>query len=176
MSGVSSEYAKALFMLAMENESGDEYDKALDVVSDAFAENPAYMEFLTSPGIALSERLGALEGAFSGAVPRDVLSFLKLLCEKRHIGEFADCAAQYKTLLNEVGKVSNAKVTSAVELDEKEKETLRTKLEKLSGHTVVFEYTIDKSILGGLIVEMDGRVMDSSLRKHLKDVKDVISR
>ena len=176
MSEISSEYAKALFMLAMENESGDEYDKALDLVSDAFAENPAYMEFLTSPGIALSERLGALESAFSGAVPREVLSFLKLLCEKRHIGEFSDCAAQYKTLLNEVGKVSTAKVTSAVELDEKEKETLREKLEKLSGHTVVFEYTVDKSILGGLIVEMDGRVMDSSLRKHLKDVKDVISR
>lgn len=176
MSEISSEYAKALFMLAMENEKGEEYEKALDLVSDAFLENPAYMEFLTSPGIPLEERLGALESAFSGAVPRDVLSFLKLLCEKRYIRDFQDCAKQYKTLLNEVGKVSNAKVTSAVELDEKEKETLREKLEKLSGHTVMIEYTVDKSILGGLIVEMDGRVMDSSLQKHLKDVKDVISR
>ena len=176
MSGISSEYAKALFMLAMENEKGEEYEKALDLVSDAFSENPVYIEFLTSPGIPLEERLGALESAFSAAVPRDVLSFLKLLCEKRYIGEFQDCAAQYKTLLNEVGRVSSAKVISAVELDEKNKAALKEKLEKLSGHTVMIEYTVDKSILGGLIVEMDGKVMDSSLQKHLKDVKDVISR
>ena len=40
MSGISSEYAQALFMLAMEKNLGNEYDKALDLVSDAFAENP----------------------------------------------------------------------------------------------------------------------------------------
>lgn len=176
MSEISSEYAKALFMLAMENEKGEEYGKALDLVSDAFLENPEYIEFLASPGIPLDERLGALESAFSGAVPRDVLSFLKLLCEKRHIAEFSDCVAQYKALLNELSRVSNAKVTSAVELSEEEKTALKEKLEKLSGHTVIPDYTVDKSILGGLIVEMDGRVMDSSLQKHLKDVKDVISR
>lgn len=176
MSRVSSEYAKALFMLAMENEKGGEYEKALDTVSEAFSENPVYIEFLTSPGIPLDERLGALEKAFADSLPREVLSFLKLLCEKRHIAEFAECAEQYKSLLNELGKVSNAKVTSAVELTDEEKSALKAKLEKMSGHTVLPEYTIDKSILGGLIVEMDGKVMDSSLQKHLKDVKDVISR
>ncbi len=176
MSGVSSEYAQALFMLAMEKNSGEKFEKALDLVTDAFAENPMYMEFLESPGIPLSERLGAIESAFSAALPRDVLSFLKLLCEKRYIAQFNDCVVQYKALLNEVNSVSTASVTSAVELSEQEKNALKEKLESLSGHTVVIEYTVDPSILGGLIVEIDGKVMDSSLQKHLKDVKDVISR
>lgn len=176
MSGISSEYAQALFMLAMEKNLGEEYEKALDLVLDAFAENPMYTEFLESPGISIAERLGGLESAFSNAVPRDVLSFLKLLCEKRYISEFSDCVAQYKALLNEVTGISDAKVTSAVELDEKEKNALKEKLERLSGHKVAIEYTVDPSILGGLIVEIDDKVMDSSLQKHLKDVKDVISR
>lgn len=176
MSGISSEYAQALFMLAMEKDLGEEYDKALDLVADAFAENPMYMEFLESPGISLNERLGALDDAFSTALPGDVLSFLKLLCEKRYIAQFHDCVVQYKALLNEVNSVSDARVTSAVELSESEKNALKKKLEKISGHTVIIEYIVDGSILGGLIVEMDGKVMDSSIQKHLKDVKEVISR
>ena len=46
----------------------------------------------------------------------------------------------------------------------------------MSGHTVMLDLTVDKSILGGIIVEIDGKVMDNSLKKHLKDVKDVISK
>ncbi len=83
---------------------------------------------------------------------------------------------QYKKLLNELSRVSTAQVTSAVELSEEEKSALKEKLEKLIGHTVIPEYSVDTAILGGLIVEIDGRVMDSSLQKHLKDVKDVISK
>lgn len=176
MSGVSSEYAQALFMLAMEKKQGEEYGKALDIIAEALTENPMYMEFLESPGISLNERLSALESAFSDTVPRDVLSFLKLLCEKRYIALFHECVVHYKALLNELSNISDARVISAVELSEKEKNALKDKLESLSGNTVVIEYTVDPSILGGLIVEMDGKVMDSSLQKHLKGVKDVISR
>ncbi len=176
MSGISSDYAKALFMLAMEKKQGEEYAKALDLVTDVFMENPVYTEFLESPGISLGERLTALESAFSGSLPRDVLSFLKLLCEKRYVAQFFDCVEQYKALLNEVKSVLDARVTSAVELSDDEKNALKEKLETLSGHTVMIDYIVDQSILGGLIVEMDGKVMDSSIQRHLKDVKEVISR
>lgn len=176
MSKINSEYAKALFMLAMENESVTEYGKALDFVSAAFHVNPVYIEFLNAPAISVKERLNALENVFSGTIPNNVLLFLKLLCKKRNIGGFFDCVEQYKSLANNFINVSKAEITSAALLNEKEKTALKEKLERLSGHTVITEYTIDKSILGGIIVEMDGKVIDSSLKKHLKDVKDVISK
>lgn len=176
MSKVSSEYAKALFELALENDSVKSYGDALDLVADVFLKNPAYPRLLASFGIPLDERLSALEAAFSGAIPKDVMSFLKLLCEKKRIGEFLACAADYKDMQNEISKISQAKVTSAVTLTDKEKTALKAKLEKVSGHSVIIDYVVDKSILGGLIVEMDGKVMDSSLGKHLKEVKDVIAK
>ncbi len=176
MSEISNEYAKALFMLATEKESREEYKNALELVKGVFDENPVYAEFLSTFAIPLDERLNALESAFLNAVPRDILSFLKILCEKKHISEFAECAKQYCAMYNELDKISNARVTSAVELTEKEKTALKEKLEKTSGHKMVIEYIVDKSIIGGLIVEADGKIMDSSLKKHLKDVKDVISK
>ena len=176
MSDISNEYAKALFMLAAETGKNKEYKEALDTVLEVFENNPLYPEFLSTFAIPLEERLCALETAFSNVLPRDVLSFLKLLCEKKHMGEFFECVADYNAMYNEICEVSNAKVTSAVELSGAEKTSLKEKLEKMSGKKTLIEYTVDKSIIGGLIVEMDGKIMDSSLRKHLKDVKDVISK
>ena len=176
MSKISSEYANALFMLAMENDCGKSYDEALDLVAEVFIKNPDYPKILASYSIPKDERTDLIEKAFAGSVPREVVSFLKLLCEKKHIGEFPDCAKQFKEMLCEINKVSNAKVTSAVELDDTEKKALKDKLEKLSGNSVVIDYTVDESILGGLIVEIDGKIMDSSLNKHLEDVKDVIKK
>lgn len=176
MSEISNEYAKALFMLATEKGCTKDYKNALDIVVGVFDENPVYTGFLSNFAIPLDERLNALETAFSNKIPRDVLSFLKILCEKKHISEFLECAKQYSKMYNELDKLSNAKVISAVELTETEKTALREKLEKTSGHTMAIDYIVDKSIIGGLIIETDGKIMDSSLKKHLKAVKDVISR
>lgn len=176
MSDVSKEYAKALFMLAQETNKGKEYREALGTITEVFDENPTYIEFLSTFSIPLEERLNMLESAFSDVIPRDVLSLLKLLCEKRHIKEFGECATQYISMYNEMDKISNAKVTSVIELSEAEKESLKEKLEKMSGKKTIIEYFVDKSILGGLIVEIDDKVIDSSLKKRLEDVKDVIKR
>lgn len=176
MSEITSEYAKALFMLASEKECTEEYKNALETVDEVFKENPAYVDFLYTFAIPLEERLAALEKAFSLVLPRDVLSFLKILCEKKHITEFSECAQYYYTLYNKVDKISNVKVTSAIELTDSEKEQLKEKLEKSGNKTVVIDYVVDESIIGGLIVEADGKIIDSSIKKHLKDIKDVINK
>ena len=176
MSEISKEYAKALFMLAAENNHEERYGKALDFLADIFLENPQYIQFLSHPGISLEERFDALEKAFSGALPTEVLSFVKLLCEKNDIKQFDQCVTEYKNMLSEIKQSSNAKVTSAIELTENEKEALIKKLETISGHSVTLTCCVDESILGGLIVEMDGKMVDASMKGHLKDVKDVMEK
>lgn len=176
MSEISNEYAKALFMLASEKECSEEYKAALEKIEEVFKENPLYLDFLYTFSIPLQERLDALEKAFSNFIPRDVLSFLKILCEKKHIREFHECAKYYYTLYNEIDKISNVKVTSAIELSDKEKSALKEKLEKKIGKTAIIEYIVDESILGGIVLETDGEIIDSSIKKHLKDIKDVINK
>ena len=176
MSEIASEYAKALFMLASEKECTTKYKTALETVEAIFKENPRYIDFLYTFAIPLEERLSALEKAFEGSIPRDVLSFLKILCEKKHITEFGECAESYYALYNEIDKISSIKVTSATVLSDSQKEQLKEKLEKKSGKTAVIEYIIDESIIGGIIVEMDGKIIDSSIKRHLKDMKDVINK
>ena len=79
-------------------------------------------------------------------------------------------------LVEETKNISDAKIISAVELSEDEKERIILKLEKESGKKIKAEYVVDKSIIGGIIIESDGKIIDGSLRYKLKDIKDVMGQ
>ncbi|MGM9646957.1 MAG: ATP synthase F1 subunit delta [Eubacteriales bacterium] len=174
MTEIGKEYGTALFMLACEERAIAEYADALDKIKSAFSENPEYVEFLTSPSIPLSERLAAIRQVFGEALPEQVLSFLQLMCEKGRMNCFSQAAEEYEALLSASEHVSNAKITSAVELTAVEKQKLTAKLEAVCKGKIKAEYFIDKNLLGGLIVEMDGKIMDGSLRHRLREVKEVM--
>ncbi|MBR2499740.1 MAG: ATP synthase F1 subunit delta [Clostridia bacterium] len=176
MTELSKEYAQALFMLAKEISKEKEYEEALSVVEIAIKENPEYLDFLSSPQVPIKERLSALDEAFSASLPEHVLSFVKLLCERGHILSFEPCRKEYKKILDFYEQRTIAYVKSALDLTEEEKVKLKDKLEKMSGRSVLLECSVDKSLMGGMIVEMDGKVIDGSIKHHLHKVKDVISR
>lgn len=176
MTEISKEYGTALFMLACEQQTAQEYAEALELLSTAFREDPPYLEFLASPSIPLSERLAAIEQAFSAFVPREIVSFLQLLCEKNRVPCFWGAVSEYRKLLEASAHISHARITSAIELTAAEREKLQGKLEDMCHSQVIMEYTLDETLIGGLVIEIDGKVLDGSLRHRLNEVKDVISR
>ncbi len=175
MNDIGKEYGAALFMLASEQNACEDYAAALRTVKESFIECPEYTELLSSPSVSLGERLSAIEQAFADSVPEHVLSFLQLLCEKGRFNCFEEAMAEYNSLLDASKRISNAKVTSAVELTSDEKQRLTKKLECMCGGKVNIEYFIDVLLIGGLVVELDGKIMDGSIRHRLRDVKEVIS-
>ena len=173
MTQTSKEYATAIFALAKESETETEILSALKSISQIFHENPEYVEFLASPGIPKNERLDALRTAFSD-FPEYVVSFVQILCDRSRIRSFDDCLNEYEQLYNASKQMCEAHITSAVELTGDEKEKLKSKLEKLSGKSLILKCTVDAGIMGGIIVEMDGNIMDGSLKRRLEEVKEVI--
>lgn len=171
---MSREYAQALFMLAKENDATDEYGKALSVIKELIEENPSYLDFLSSPAIELSERIEMLSKAFSPIAPEHVISFMSLLCERGRIREFYDCEREYKALLEFSKNVSAAKVKTVVPLTDDEKTKLAEKLVKICGREVMLECETDSGLIGGIIVELDGKILDMSVKTRLHEVKDVI--
>lgn len=176
MSEISNEYAEALFSLAVEDGSEKAIMAELETVKAVFEENPEICELLCSPAVPIDERVSVAGSLFDGRLSEHVVSFIKLLCEKRRAGIFFDCVEGYRALLAAKEMTVTASVVSAVELNDSERAALKQKLEKMSGNTVVLECTTDPSILGGLIVTMNGTVTDGSLRHRLHEVKEVMSR
>lgn len=176
MTGTGKEYAVALFELAAETENEESVWDGLCVVKDVFANTPDLAPFLRSPGIAESIRLKTVEDAFASQVPDEVLSFLGVLVKRGDVGLLSDCIAEYEALYNKKRRVARAVATSAVPLTDDEKRRLAEKLTALHGARVEIEYQVDPSLLGGLSVELDGTILDGTLKRRMKTIKEVMSQ
>ena len=176
MKEVFKEYAEAIYSLAAETHSEDEYLYGMRLIYKSLKKNPEYAVILDAPSISKSERLSLIDKTFSNDVCEHVLSLLKILCEKGMVSDFAEIYKEFSQMYLYFAAASKAKVISAVPLKTAEKLEMQKKLEKLSGRAVSIKYTVDPEILGGVIVEMEGKVIDGSLRRKLKEIKEVIKR
>ena len=176
MTDVGKEYGAALFMLACEQNKKKEYSEELALIKGAMEESADYAEFLSSPSIPIKERLSAIEIAFADSLSENVLSFFLLLCEKGRMPCLESAISEYNALFDASMRVSTATIISAVPLTNSEKSKLKEKLEVIYKCTVNLECSVDKNVLGGLIVEIDGNTLDGSLRYRLREVKEVINR
>lgn len=174
MKEISKQYAEAIFELACERGDEDAVMEALESAARVLCQNPDYLGLLSSPAIPLTERLAVVGSTFEGRLPEMVVSLLSLMCEKGRIGAFSPCVEEYRRLLDVRHSVVLARVVSAAPLTEEQKAALKQKLEKKSGGSVELSCEVDATIMGGLIVEMQGVVMDGSLRQRLREVKEVM--
>ena len=172
MADIGREYAAALFSCA--RETGERFSDELCAIEALLADNPQYIALLSSPAVALSEREALIEKAFSDAVSPTVLHFLQVLCAHGHMHAFSDCVREYCALEQAAERELTAKVVSAAPLTEEQKERLCRRLSEKSGRTVTPGYAVDPSLVGGVIVYMDGKIMDGSLAHRLQNLKEAI--
>ena len=174
MTRVAEEYATALFALASEENVRKETAEALEIIRTLLDENPDYVELLAAPNIPFDER-GALIDAALGSLLEYAVNFVKLMTKNGHIRELRDCIGEYLKLWDHADGVVTAKVVSAAPLSEAEQNALREKLEAKLSRRVELALAVDASLLGGMIVSVDGSVIDGSLRTKLAQMKDAIS-
>ncbi|MBR6029620.1 MAG: ATP synthase F1 subunit delta [Clostridia bacterium] len=175
MTEATKEYAVALYALARETGQADAWGEGLRRIEAALKADPDWAQLLSCPAVPLREREALIEEAFSASLPGELIALVKLLCERGRMGQFHAVEAEYLHMLDSMNQISEAKVVSAAPLGEEEQTRLKAVLEKRSGHRVVLNCSVDESLLGGMIVEMDGHMADGSLRSRLREVKEVIS-
>lgn len=176
MTDTSKSYADALFSLALETNTVFETLMALKEMRNGLYGTEGAIDLLASPSIPKDERCAVVEKAFAEIQPAHVMSFVCVLVQNGCIRELDDCLEAYTQLHDEHCKLSTAYVTSAVALNEGEKTKLIEKLSRKFGRTIHLECAVDPSLLGGLVVNVDGKVIDGSLKHRLQEIKEVMNR
>ncbi len=174
MKQTDKEYAGALFELTVEEGITEQCLSDLRMIRDVFSKDPEYIDFLTSPAVSQNEKLSAIDEAFSKSIHMYVLFYLKLLCEKGRIKLIFNTISEYEKLYLEYKGIKTALITSAVELSDTQKTTLIEKLEKTLNKKINASFSEDPSLIGGVIIELDGMIYDGSLSGRLRDVKEVM--
>lgn len=176
MNKTSNEFAEALFALCMENHDEEETLQALHLVRDGFAAQPEALAMLDSPAIPKAERRKALEDAFARSVPQHVMGYLDLLCQNGRMRQLNESIRRFEELYDSAKKLSTAIVTSAVALSDEEKQQLQQRLEARLHRTIRLVCQVDASLMGGVVVQVDGKVIDGSLKHKLHEIKEVMNR
>ena len=160
-------YGGSLYELAAEEQCADTMMEQMGEIRKIFRENPDYISLLGEPSIPKEKRLGLIEEAFGGQAERYLVNFLKLLCERKLLGEYAGCCEEFTRRYNADHGIVQAVVTSAVPLKTEQMQALKEKLEKISGKKVFIIQKTDVSVLAGLRVEMEGKQLDGTVQGRM---------
>lgn len=174
MTQTSKEYAEALFELAAENGETAETSAALAFVGELMKAEPAWRDLLSSPAIPREERIAALNATLEGKVPVTVLAVLRMLCGRGHMYALDKMIVAYEDLYRQHQGFALATVTSPVPLTDAEKDKLKAVLEQRFAKKLELRCLTDPALLGGVRVEVDGRVLDGSIRNKLQQIREVI--
>lgn len=167
MTATARLYGTSLYELAAEEGLTDVLMQQTEEVRKLFQENPDYVKLLMEPSIPKKERTDLIEKAFGAQVERYLINFLKLLCEKGIMNEYAGCCEEFVRRYNVDHNIAEASVTSAVALSGEQMAALKVKLEKMSGKQVHLVQHTDLSVIGGLRVELEGKQLDGTVQGRL---------
>ena len=172
MSGVASRYATALFELARDDGAIDKVASDLATFARLIAESSDLARLVRSPVFSAEEQRMALSAVLARAqISGLAANFLKLVAAKRRLFAIADMIRAYKALVaREKGEVT-AEVTVAETLGENHLAALKDALRSVTGKHVELNIRVDPAIVGGLIVKLGSRMVDSSLKTKLNSLK-----
>lgn len=161
-------YGSSLYDLAKEENLAEVIWEEMNAVRQIMRENPDYMSLLSNASLSKQERIGLLQEALGEQVQKYLLNFLKLLCERDLLGEFGGCCEEYRKRYYQDHNMVEAIITSAVALTEEQLQALQKKLQASTGKTVVPVQKVDAGLMGGIRVEMEGKMLDGSVRERLQ--------
>jgi len=172
MASVAGRYAAALFDLASDEKKVGDVEADLAKFQSLLDMSADLTNLVKSPLYSADEQSAAIEklAAKAGIGPLTV-NFLKLLIKNRRLFAISDMIKAYRALMARSRGEVTAEVTSAVALNEEQIEELKQTLKASVGKDVQLATRVDPSLLGGLIVKIGSRMVDSSLRTKLFNLR-----
>ena len=169
---ISDRYGSALYDLASEKKCIDEILNDLDVIEKVMKESSELRHVIKSPLVNSEEKLNILLKIFAGSSFNNLTTtFLKVLDNNKRISNLSTIILQFKKINSEKRGDIAADVTSANELSEDEKNNITNQLKNTLGQKLSLNFNVDKEIIGGLIVKVGSKMIDTSIANKINKLK-----
>lgn len=173
--GVAGRYAGALFDLAKEQGIIPQVEADLGKFQGLMQESADLVRMIRSPVFAADEQARAIAAvAAKAGIGGITANFLGLLARNRRLFAVDDVIKAFKTLAARARGEAHAEVTSAMPLSEAQLAALKDTLKASVGKDVQLDARVDPSLLGGLVVKLGSRMIDSSLKTKLAGLKSAL--
>lgn len=169
---VSKVYAGALMDLGEESGILSQIQEELGFLTDVFMQDRDLMIFLNAPVIAKEDKKRFVDKIFSGKLSQDIVNFLKVLIDNDRQSLLPEIHSFFIDLIDIANNTKRVQVISSSRLERKTLENIEKAISSKLGMKVLMQEEVNEKILGGIILKIDDKVIDGSILKDLKNIRE----
>ena len=169
-------YGNALFELALEEGKLDVlYEETIALVQ-ILKDNEELIKLLNHPKVSKDEKLKIVTDTFDGKISDELTGLMAMVVNKGHISQIISILNYFVKQVKKEKNIGVATVKSALELSDSQKQAIEKRLiETTSYDTMEIDYSVDKSLIGGLVIRIEDRVVDSSIKTKLENMSRTLA-
>ncbi len=169
LNSVTTPYAEAFLQVANDLDQTEEIVNQVKEIIDLINESPDLEKAFSSPILEKESKKKILIQLFSEKINQSLLNLLKLLADRQRIGIIIPILERFLELYRENRNIALAKVTSAVELSDEQKDLIRNKISAIAGTERLELVTkTDPTLIGGFIASVGSKVIDASIASQIR--------
>jgi len=168
---VSGVYGEALYETAVSSGKSNDMMEEVAAVRKILDDNPNFTKLMLHPSISKEEKKGIVEKTFRGRVMDELTGFLLTVVEKERFKELDSIFDFFTDRIKADRGIGVVYITSPMDLDKSARMAVESKImETTSYATLETHYTVDPSIIGGIVIRIGDRVADASVKTRLDDL------
>jgi len=169
---LAERYAKSLIDLAKEKDQLNEVYDDIKFLQRICKSNRDFVALLKSPIIPEDKKNKIITSIVTGRISNLTALFIKLLASKNRESGLPEIISSYIDQYNQIKGIHKVKLTTATKISEDIKNTFISKIKSANNiSNIELETAVDEKLVGGFVLEMDGKLVDASILRDLKDVK-----
>ena len=168
---IARPYAEALFKLSLDE--GEKFNDELNFLATVLRDKDLNL-YLSNPTVSKDKAKKFVFSILAENFNQSLKNFFELLVDNSRIIFFEEILQQFHNLENEHNKILEAKIVSAFELLENQKDSIKKRLEKKFDKKVVLSCIVDKTLIGGVTIIIGDYVVDGSIKRNLEVLKNSI--
>lgn len=174
---IARPYARAIFEIAESQRSIPATRKELEKVGDLIDASADFQRFVSSPVVTSEERRKVVQEIAKGAnLSKLITNFMLLLADKHRLNTLPQIVSLFQEEADRAEGVLRAEAYAPVKLSAVQLNRLRTTLEEMTGQDIVVVGHVDASLMGGLLVKVNGEVYDSTVKSQLSAFRQQVLR
>lgn len=169
---LAERYAKSLVALTREIGQFEQVNQDIRLLQHICAISHEFVLMLRSPIITGDKKYSIVSKVTDNNISQTTQTFIRLLCSKHREAALPEIILAFIDQYNEIKGIHKVKLTTAVEVSEQVKQNFIKKIEETGNiRHIELETFVKPSLIGGFLLEMDGKMVDASIQRDLNEVK-----
>lgn len=169
---IANRYANALMQLAEDKNAFDSVSADVELVYNTLKSSRELQVALSSPVISQKDKKSILTQVFENRISPESMEFIQFVVQKNREDLIFNIASSFLILRDKKMGIVNAEVISSYQLNDEQKNKLKSKIEEITRKKVRLTYSVRESIIGGFMIRIEDTIYDASIKHRLEALRE----